>query len=549
MRYSFVFFLILCHASFSQTGYIRQILDSNNVKVFGNIGFVDQDDSFLYVGANTTYDEGGFCNGSNGQSFILKIDKLTGTLANSFNVNADTMVMQINDGFYHNNAIYFAGQSSRTPWSPTYSFISKYNLQTNQIEWTKSFQNESNWRYGINNVKFNTIDGRIYFCGNEISNTTMGGGFLGTAGYTVGHLDTLGSDFHGSTMNMSIFNNNTAGTYTNNILFLNSSIELLNSTEKIIISLNEISGQYGVTLPIQFYEQNNANWSMFTWAYGGYSNSPITEAVNLQFCKFLNNRLIRVLNGSNGFNCYLTDTNSYFSYKSKRVDNIDLKYATSNNNRLFITCADTSSNCLINLEMDTTLNVINSKKIIIDSLQTSSSVKTIFDSNTNYLYNIFTKKGHLDESLFIHKTNFSTNNCNEFPVSVNTSSFSSVSLTYTIGTNDTIHKSNINLIKTPKSFTNTDACSIITKIDEQQLLNNDLILKTLINNEFMIVSVSNLINEVIVYDMLGKKILSKELKDYNSIVNLQNYVNGLYFINIKYDNGKENTFKVIKEDY
>lgn len=548
MRYLFVFFLILCHASFSQTGYIREILDSNNVKIFGNIGFVDQDDSFIYIGANTTYDEGGFCNGSNGQSFILKIDKLTGTLANSFNVNADTMVMQINDGFYHNNAIYFAGQSSRTPWSPTYSFISKYNLQTNQIEWTKSFQNESNWRYGINNVKFNTIDGRIYFCGNEISNTTMGGGFWGTAGYTVGHLDTLGYDFHGSTMNMSIFNNNTAGTYTNNILFLNSSIELLNSTEKIIISLNEISGQYGVTLPIQFYEQNNANWSMFTWAYGGYSNSPSTEAVNLQFCKFLNNRLIRVLNGSNGFNCYLTDTNSYFSYKSKRVNNIALKYATSTNNRLFITGIDTSNNSLINLEMDTTLNVINSKKIIIDSMHAASSVKTIFDSNTNCLYNIFTKKGHLDESLFIHKTNFSIYNCNEFPVSVNTSSFSSVSLTYTIGTNDTIHKSNINVIKTPKSFTNSDACFTITKIKEQQSLNNDLILKTLTNKEFMLVSKSNLINEIDVYDILGKKILYRELSDYDLIVNLHNYVNGLYFINIKYDNGKEYTFKVIKED-
>ena len=74
-NFTVLFFVLFCQVCFSQTGYIRQISDSNNIKIFGNIGFVDQDNDFLYIGANTTYDAGGFCNGSNGQSFILKIDK------------------------------------------------------------------------------------------------------------------------------------------------------------------------------------------------------------------------------------------------------------------------------------------------------------------------------------------------------------------------------------------------------------------------------------------------------------------------------------------
>lgn len=545
-------FVVFSQICLAQTGYIRQISDSNNIKVFGNVGFVDQDDNYLYIGANTTYDAGGFCTGANGQSFILKIDKLTGATVNSFNVNADTMVMQINDGFYHNNAIYFAGQSSRTPWTPTYSFISKYNLQTNQIEWTKSFQNESNWLYGINNIKFNKIDKKIYYCGNEISNTSWGGGFWCTTGFTLGNIDTLGNGLSGSKIGMQTFINNTAGTYTNSILFLNSSMELLNSSEKVIISLNEISGMYSITLPIQFYDQAITGWPVVSSSDRGDSYSPIGENTNLQFCKLVNSKLVRILNGNSGIYCYLSDTTAYLASNSKKISDFNLKYVTAATNRLFITCMDTStnihSNSLVNLEMDTALNIINSKKIIIDSITASSSVKTIFDPNTNSLYNIFTKQGYLDKSLFIHKTGFSSLNCNESSISINTLSFTSSSLTYTIYTNDSITKSNINLVQTPKGFTNDDACLTITGLINSQMPKNEMVLKSVSNNEFQIQSQSYLINQIVVYDLLGKKVISVDLKEYNATVNLQNYTNGLYFINIKCSNGQETTFKVIKGD-
>jgi hypothetical protein len=340
-------FVIFSQICLAQTGYIRQIADSNNVKVFGSVGFVDQDDNFLYVGTNTTYNAGGYCNGGNGQSFILKIDKLTGATVNSFNVNADTMMTQITDGFYHNNAIYFSGQNSFTPWLPTGSFISKYNLQTGQIEWTKGTQNESHWKFGINSIKFNKVDKLIYFAGNDISNnnwTTI------YSGYVVGSIDTLGNNFSG--YNMGLYDGNTIF-FTPNLIYTNASIELLNSANKIIVSLNEINSKYSVTLCSDIVSGNNP----FV-----YSCTPDSAFTNLQFCKFVNNRLIRVLNGSKGFYTYLTDTTTLQTFRSKMINNLNLKHVTANNNRLFITCVDSSNsyycNYLINLELDTALNII-----------------------------------------------------------------------------------------------------------------------------------------------------------------------------------------------
>jgi hypothetical protein len=178
----------------------------------------------------------------------------------------------------------------------------------------------------------------------------------------------------------------------------------------------------------------------------------------------------------------------------------------------------------------------------------SLSVKSIFDANTNYIYNVFTKKGANDNALFIYKTNFGSFICNEGPLSSSTSSIISTCLTYTTQFINSTVNSNINIVRQSKGFINDDACLTITGINKQQATDNELILKSLPNNEFQIQSKSYLINQIVVYDMLGKKVISNSFKDYNATINLHDYTNGLYFINIKCSNGNETTFKVIKGD-
>lgn len=65
------------------------------------------------------------------------------------------------------------------------------------------------------------------------------------------------------------------------------------------------------------------------------------------------------------------------------------------------------------------------------------------------------------------------------------------------------------------------------------------------NGVFNILSQEN--NSIEVYDMIGKKILSKKLSIGSSDLDLSNYANGMYLINVTNENGNTNIYKLIKQ--
>lgn len=62
-------------------------------------------------------------------------------------------------------------------------------------------------------------------------------------------------------------------------------------------------------------------------------------------------------------------------------------------------------------------------------------------------------------------------------------------------------------------------------------------------------NIKNLIEDTIVevFDIYGKKVLSREINSSNSFLDLSNYASGLYFVKILNQSGQENIIKVIKQ--
>lgn len=541
-----VFFLF--KLSFSQTGYITQISDSSGAKIFGSIGFLDQDNNHLYIGVNTNYDEGGYCNGANGQSFILKLDKTNGAILNSFNFNFDTLVSEIGAGFYYNNCIYFGGKTSRSPWSHSGSYITKYNFGTQQIEWTRGLINTSHYKHGVQCLRLNPYNKNIYFSGNELDNSV--GWFIG--GY-VGVIDTLGNNFYNNSCIMASMQN--SNSYLNNIPICSDyKIELLDANGYYLISSTDISSRHHTLNIGQFNLPSPGNPYFFNGAMGR-SYSPDSIFSRLQFAMpVFGNKIIRVVSEQNKIHADISSNYTFNNCNHKTFDNLNLKYAYSSNNRVFITATDSSSNenltqNLVTFEIDTTFNIINSIKLQIDSIWAGSSHKSILDSTTNTLYNVFLKKGFNDNYLYIQKMNLGNTNCHESPTIISTSTNTISAYTFTTVTANILPVINYSPIINPKGFVSEDACPFLNSSGTTHINNyKDLSayrLLTLPNNEFIIESNSE-IKEMKVVNNIGQQILLKPINDRSCSLSLNSFSNGIYFISITNRDDDAKTFKIIK---
>jgi len=538
--------------SYSQTGYITQISDSTGIGIFGSIGFLDQDANHLYVGVNTNYDEGGYCNGANGQSFILKLDKTNGAIINSFNFNFDTMVSKINAGFFYNNCVYFGGQTSRSPWAHTGSYISKYNFLTQQLEWTKGIVNISHYKHGIQSLKLDQNNKWIYFSGNELANSFSFGGYIG--GY-IGIIDTLGNNFYNSAGTIPTMENSNG--YLNNIPVCSDyKIESFGSNGFYLISSTDISSRHHALSIGQFIAPSSGN-PFFYYGASGRSYSPDSIFSKLQFAMpIYGNKITRVVSEQNKIHADISSNYTYNNCNHKTFDNLNLKYAYSSHNRVFITATDSSSNenltrNLITFELDTTLNILNSIKLKIDSIWASSSHATILDSTANSLYNVFLKKGFSDNHIYIQKINFGNTNCHESTTLISSSTNSLTAYTFTTISTNSLPIITYNPITNPKGFISEDACPFLSSYGNLGFVNqeqsSDYKLLTMQNNDFVIECPVNM-KKVMVFNNVGQQVLYKLLNDSRCQLSLNNLSNGMYFISITDSYNQTKTFKVIKNE-
>lgn len=543
-----VFFLF--KLSFSQTGYITQISDSSGAKIFGSIGFLDQDNNHLYIGVNTNYDEGGYCNGANGQSFILKLDKTNGAILNSFNFNFDTLVSEIGAGFYYNNCIYFGGKTSRSPWSHSGSYITKYNFGTQQIEWTKGIVNTSHYKHGIKSLKLDPNNKTIYFSGNELTQSQFG---VFTGGF-VGIIDTLGNNFYNSACGIASMEYNNM--YMNNIPICSDfNIEPLGTNGFYLMSSTDISSRHHALSVVQLATSPLQGMQTLFWGAHGRSFSPDSIFSRIQFAKpVFGNKIIRVISEQNKIHIDYGASHTFYNYNHKTLNNLNLKHAYSSNNRVFITATDSSSDetltqNLITFELDTTLNIINSIKLQVDTVWASSSHASVLDSVNNTLYNVFLKKGFSDNHIYIQKMNLGNTNCHEssFPISTSTNTLSAY--TFTTISVDTLLRISYNPIINSKGFKSEDACPFLNSSETTDINNYKNLstykLLTLPNNEFIIESNSE-IKEMKVVNDIGQQILLKPINNISCSLSLNSFSNGIYFISITNRDNDAKTFKVIK---
>lgn len=539
-------------ACFSQIGYINQISDSTGIGLFGSIGFLDHDNNYLYVGINTNYDEGGYCNGSNGQSFILKLDKTNGAILNSFNFNFDTLVSEINTGFYYNNSIYFGGKTSHTPWSHSGSYISKYNFLTQQLEWTKGIVNTSHYKHGIQSLKLNPYNKTIYFSGNDL--LTNPNSFGMTIGGYIGIIDTLGNNFYNSTCAIGSIQKNNV--YLSNLPVCSDyKIESIDANGYYLVSSTDISSRHhALSVAILAASPLSGMQTLFGGAYGS-SYSPDSIFSRVQYANpIYGNKIIRVVGEKNKIHADISSNYTYNNCNHKTLDNLNLKHAYSSSNRFFITATDSSSDeniskNIITIELDTALNILNSIKLQIDSVWSNSSHATILDSANNFLYNVFLRKGFSDRYLYVQKMNLNNTNCHESPTFVSSLTNTLSAYTYTITSTDSLPKITYNPIIYPKGFKSEDACPFLNQMNQTGINNNDLFseykILTLPNNEFIIEGNST-IKEVNVINNIGQQIISKKSNDSKCNVTLHSHNNGIYFITITTINNYRKTFKVVK---
>lgn len=539
--------------SFSQAGYITRISDSTEAGIFGSIGFLDQDENHLYVGVNTNYDEGGFCNGANGQSFILKLDKTNGAIINSFNFNFDTLVSEIGAGFYYNNCIYFGGKTSLSPWSHSGSYIAKYNFGTQQLEWTKGIVNTSHYKHGIQSLKLNPNNKKIYFSGNELASTS---GWAQYIGGFVGIIDTLGNNFFTSAGSIPTMQNSNG--YLSNIPVCSDyKIESIDANGFFLISSTDINSRHHSLSVGQITLPNSGN-SYLYYGASGRSFSPDSIFSRTQFAKpIFGNKIIRVVSEKNKIHADVSSNYTYNNCNHTTLDNLNLKYAYSSNNRFFVTATDSSSDenlsqNIITFELDTALNILNSIKLQIDSVWSSSSHTTILDSANNNLYNVFLRKGFSDSYLYIQKMNLGNTNCHESSFVISTSTNTLSAYTFTTVSSDSLPRITYNPATHPKGFKSEDACPFLYTFGTVSLNDNGLSLNykllTLPNNEFIIES-QDIIKEIIVMNSVGQQILVKSINDSRCSLSLNSLSNGMYFISLKNRNNDAKTFKVIKTDY
>ena len=97
---------------YSQTIYFKTIKDLQNSPVFGEVASIQQDSLNLYLVINSGYNPSGICGPGNGSTYIVKVNKTTGTIISTDSMNAAPDVMKVNDCFKLNNCLYLGGEMS-----------------------------------------------------------------------------------------------------------------------------------------------------------------------------------------------------------------------------------------------------------------------------------------------------------------------------------------------------------------------------------------------------------------------------------------------------
>jgi len=385
--------------------FLKAIKDSSNLNYFGQIGFVGVDSNYIHLLFNSGFNLGGYCTSGNGSIYYTKVNKQSGSIISTRRISG-LYPSRVVAAILKNGFLYLGGETGYFFFNRR-AFIFKFNTQTYSFEWQRSF-NTTSWIPPVNynslypahitSLMFNPTMDKLAFFGT--GNCFKQGGLLNCAiGSYRGVLDTNNMNFQ-------------ANCYGNSI-----SDTLYDMEPKFVLAK---SGTKAVGLRI-----NNLDKSVSLVSNPNYNqmvNSESTKKLALvstgnNYVNHLGIKFINVVDATGGTHLLLTDSlnmvtsSTYFSGLHFRDGTCSQGFM----NAVFTNdLGNGKADALVNLRIDSLLNVVASKKMYIDTFTVQQfNCKLASDANFNYI--IYNKLEYNAYEIQLYKFNFSSYNCNEQP--------------------------------------------------------------------------------------------------------------------------------------
>lgn len=409
--------------------------DSTNAPNFAEVIYVGQDSAYLHVVYNSDIkiisNPTLACSAANGSIYYAKLNKATGHIVSS-KLLTSTMLLRATAAYMHNNILYIAGQNLGH-LMPTFSFVSKFNTQTNTIIWTRNFYKQEFALAHITDIQLLHNTNRLVFAGN-----------CGVSRSFKGEVDTAGNFFVGFPMG---YNAGSPSYKTNPKFILTTSNKLFmvandNTTNKI----NILSNTPGI------------------FPY----NDEMGYELNLQgtgrhFLKKAGNKIIYFIDKTSGSTCLVTDLSNNIITK-KDFNGLHARSLSTANSKCFLTFVNdlgaNKGNALVNIRTDSTLAIYDSRKQLLDTFMLGAfSCATTADNS--YLYTLFDHMDTYSTAIRIQKESFNYMACYQQAYVPSTSAPVVSNLTTTLTGNGTSLTATIGIQQyvNPKGLVDTTLCN------------------------------------------------------------------------------------------
>ena len=391
--------LFICTVLFTVAGaqnpFLKTIKDSLSLKNFGEVAFIDSDSLFIHLLFNSNYDTGGYCDGSNGSIYYLKLNKSNGQII-AYRSITSTLVMRTNAARLYKGNIYLGGEMAN-PFLDRSAFVMKFNTQSLNIVWQRNFNMK--WYAAAADPSNPCKVTDIALTPNNDSIVFYGTGFC-KPGFNTGQL----SSFKGI---IDTNNNNFSGVYyaaymsSVNTRFTNGN----GGAKAYLITHDNVSGNVQIVT-------SNDNKQLWTSDQGLELNMVSTGRHYVgKFGKLIVYLIDKPLNST----CIVTDSTNTILL-SKEFSGLHARALVAEKNSAVLTFVnDVGSGKgieIVHVKIDSLLNYVSGKKMYLDTFSIADFNCTS-SMDPNFTYCLFSKKSFSSSEIFVHKLDFTNLTCNE----------------------------------------------------------------------------------------------------------------------------------------
>jgi PKD repeat protein len=388
--------------SYGQQGYLKEIRDSILLLKYGKVAHISADNSNLYIVYNSRYMLNvPFIGGEYGQVYYAKLNKQTGQIIDKVKL-ASTRILNCESALMYNNFLYLGG-SVNMPNQPRSAFLMKFNTQSKSIIWDHDFYmgvvnpSPNTILCQTSSIQLNTAKNNVVFHGIGPFQWISGS----KASFT-GKIDTSG-------------NSGCHRTYGYNQTIPPIMGEL--KTEPVFVISDSFQKAFILTKDTASsricIEISNNQDPCLTW----WPNARVYNILSsgTHFIETIGSKVLALVDHQTSSTCMVLDTASNIISIKQFIGLRAKSLSTFNNHAALIfvnSIGQNKANEHILIKMDSTLQIVQSKRTFIDTFQINEfSCKSFLD--TNFCYSLFSKKSIGANSVYVYKQNLNALSCNE----------------------------------------------------------------------------------------------------------------------------------------